>query len=88
MLGLGGRGNLSEVPEFGGVNAEGGRRGSSFGPFLRPWIELGFVFIVGGWCKGLEMGVKMEVYSLNWRVKTKEDLGWNVSIVRGGNCEH
>ena len=35
VLGLGGKGNCSEVPVFGGENAEGGRRGSDFGPLRR-----------------------------------------------------
>jgi hypothetical protein len=35
VLGLGGRGNLSDVPELGGLKAERGRRGSVFGPLRR-----------------------------------------------------
>jgi hypothetical protein len=35
VVGLGGRGNLSPVPEFGGENAEGGKRGIGFAGLLR-----------------------------------------------------
>lgn len=34
-LGLAGRGNLSEVPEFGGENADIGRRGGALRPLRR-----------------------------------------------------
>lgn len=34
-LGLGARGNLSEVPEFGGLNADSGNFGRLLGPFRR-----------------------------------------------------
>ena len=35
MLGLGGEGNRSDVPELGGLKAERGRRGRVFGPLRR-----------------------------------------------------
>jgi hypothetical protein len=35
VVGLGGRGNLSPVPEFGGENAESGKRGIGFAGLLR-----------------------------------------------------
>lgn len=41
MLGLGGRGNLSEVPVLGGVNTDRGRRGSCLAALRRPWREGG-----------------------------------------------
>lgn len=33
--GVGGNGNTSEVPEFGGLKAERGRRGNDLGPLRR-----------------------------------------------------
>lgn len=35
MLGLGGKGNLSDVPELGGLKAESGSRGRVLGPLRR-----------------------------------------------------
>ncbi len=35
LLGLGARGNWSEVPVFGGVKAESGSLGNDFGPLRR-----------------------------------------------------
>jgi len=35
VLGLGGRGKLSDTPVFGGLNAERGKVGRDLGPFLR-----------------------------------------------------
>jgi hypothetical protein len=35
VLGLGGKGNRSDVPELGGLKAESGRRGRAFGPLRR-----------------------------------------------------
>jgi hypothetical protein len=35
VLGLGGNGNLSDVPELGGLNADRGKRGRALGPLRR-----------------------------------------------------